>query len=615
MNILLFLAYFLFGSVAVKKLSNVSLLSIPFILFAFAVLMLYLFGITGNLEVGYYLCIGAAIVSGAYACTLNRKISFSVDEVVGVLIALIPFVWLYISIDSDFLFTGWDEFSFWGASIKIISATDALYNNGSPLSYAFKSYPPAQQLLQYFFVKSFGWKESTVLLAHGFFILSSLLFTAATLVQKRTSAASLAFLISIPTIYYFGFDFGHIFVDQLLAVVFAASIACALRKDTLHKFILLPATLFLLVEIKQMGLVFALFALFIAILNEIISLEIDISFRLKKAAAVGVTGLVSILASYKTWIVYLSTSGVVPVFQSDRGVERLWSDDNRQLALTLKELVKRLDDPTYFQMGGQLFSGMTIVTITLILSVASLSLILFSIKNKTEICNSLVFSVSMIVLWPVYVVFLLLCYLMFFSEYESIRLASFERYTATFLLAWIVSFISLTARLFTEKTNIFVRAVLCAMIISCIIFIPEQFYKDASNITSNDKWIKTRVNVKKFTDDLMPMMKNGDKAYFIQQQSRGFEKNIFNYSVLPHAANTWCWTLGKKYFESDVWTCDYDINQVTKGYSYLVIFTSDQQFWDNNSKYFKNWSGKVDETGIYKISRNDEGIAEIVKVK
>lgn len=113
----------------------------------------------------------------------------------------------------------------------------------------------------------------------------------------------------------------------------------------------------------------------------------------------------------------------------------------------------------------------------------------------------------MIVLWPVYVVFLLLCYLMFFSEYESIRLASFERYTATFLLAWIVSFISLTARLFTEKTNIFVRAVLCAMIISCIIFIPEQFYKDASNITSNDKWIKTRVNVKKFTDDLMPIMK------------------------------------------------------------------------------------------------------------
>lgn len=212
------------------------------------------------------------------------------------------------------------------------------------------------------------------------FVISA--FTAATLVQKRTSAASLAFLISIPTIYYFGFDFGHIFVDQLLAVVFAASIACALRKDTLHKFILLPATLFLLVEIKQMGLVFALFSLFIAILNEIISLEKAITFRLKKAVAVGVTGLVSILASYKTWIVYLSTSGVVPVFQSDRGIERLWSDDNRQLALTLKELVKRLDDPTYFQMGGQLFSGMTIVTITLILSVASLSLILFSIKIK-----------------------------------------------------------------------------------------------------------------------------------------------------------------------------------------------------------------------------------------
>lgn len=605
----------LFGSIAVKKFTRVNSLSVPFILFAFAVLVLYLFGITGNLEIGYYLCICSGIVSGAYACTLDRKISFSADEAIGVLIAFIPFLWLYTSIDREFLFTGWDEFSFWGASIKIISATDAIYNNGSPLSYAFKSYPPAQQLLQYFFVKSFGWKESTVLIAHGFFIMSAVLFTASTLVQKSSAASSLAFIIAIPVIYYFGFDFGHVFVDQLLAVIFSASIACALRKDTIHKFILFPATLFLLLETKQMGLVFALFALLIAILNEIISLEMDISYRLKRAAKVGVAGAVSIFASYKTWILYLSASGVVPVFQSDRGVERLWSDDNKQLALTLKELVKRIDDPAYFQMGGQVFSGLTIVMVTLVLSLASLSLIIFSVKNKAEICNSFVFSVSMIFLWPVYVIFLLLCYLMFFSEYESIRLASFERYTATFLLAWLISLICLTARIFTEQKNIIVRIILCAMMISCVIYIPEQFYKDANSITSNEKWIKTRVNVKRFADELMPIMKSGDKAYFIQQQSRGFEKNIFNYSVLPYAANTWCWTLGKKYFESDVWTCDRDINQVTQGYSYLVIFTSDKQFWENNSKYFTNWSGKDDETGIYKINRSADGTTEIVKIK
>lgn len=615
MNIFLFLAYLLFGAIAVKKLTSVSSLSVPFILFAFAILVLYLFGINGNLEFGYYLCIGTAIVSAAYSCTLDHKISFSIDEFIGILISLIPFLWLYVSIDSEFLFTGWDEFSFWGASIKIISATDAIYNNNSPLSYAFKSYPPAQQLLQYFFVKSFGWKESTVLVAHGFFIMSAVLFTASTLVQKSSVAASLAFIIAIPVIYYFGFDFGHVFVDQLLAVVFAASISCSFRKDTIYKFILFPAALFLLVEIKQMGLVFALFALLIAILNEIISLERDISYRLKRTVKVGVAGIIAIFASYKTWIQYLSASGVVPVFQSDRGIERLWSDDNKQLALTLKELVKRLDDPAYFQMGGQVFSGMTIVMVTLILSLVSLSLIIFSIKNITEICNSLVFSVSMIVLWPVYVVFLLLCYLMFFSEYESIRLASFERYTATFLLAWLISLICFTTRIFTEQKNIVVRIVLCTMMVSCILYIPEQFFKDASGITSNDKWIKTRVNVKKFADELMPMMNSGDKAYFIQQQSRGFEKNIFNYSVLPHAANTWCWTLGQKYFESDVWTCDRDINQVTKGYSYLVIFTSDKQFWDNNAKYFSNWGGKIDETGVYKINRSDDGIADIVKIK
>jgi len=64
---------------------------------------------------------------------------------------------LFFAIAPEFKFLGWDEFSFWASSQKLIFGTGELYNEHSPIF--LKSYPPGQQLFQYYLTKMTFWSE------------------------------------------------------------------------------------------------------------------------------------------------------------------------------------------------------------------------------------------------------------------------------------------------------------------------------------------------------------------------------------------------------------------------------------------------------------------------
>ena len=82
------------------------------------------------------------------------------------------------------------------------------------------------------------------------------------------------------------------------------------------------------------------------------------------------------------------------------------------------------------------------------------------------------------------------------------------------------------------------------------------------------------------------------QIYFISQASNGYERLIFNYDVAPNTVNTECWSLGDKYYDGDVWTCDYTIDKfknILKEYDYIVINKADNNF---TSKYHELFEDK-----------------------
>jgi hypothetical protein len=94
-----------------------------------------------------------------------------------------------------------------------------------------------------------------------------------------------------------------------------------------------------------------------------------------------------------------------------------------------------------------------------------------------------------------------------------------------------------------------------------------------------------------------------DKVYFIAQNTNGFERVMFYYAMLPYTSSMeWCWSLGKKYTESDVWTCDTGLAGQLKGYDYLAVYKGDRQFWDHAGALFAP-EAKDLSSGVFKILR------------
>jgi hypothetical protein len=98
-----------------------------------------------------------------------------------------------------------------------------------------------------------------------------------------------------------------------------------------------------------------------------------------------------------------------------------------------------------------------------------------------------------------------------------------------------------------------------------------------------------------------------EKVYFIAQNTNGLERAVFTYAMLPFTSSMeWCWSLGQKYFEGDVWTCNTSLESVLKGYTYLALYSADEQFWKNNGTLFDP-SVIGAKSGVFKINRQPNG--------
>lgn len=583
--------------------------------------IMYLFGIFNYLYAGYVLCIFSGIVFGitplanilksASEHNLNPITNSSAINLISSLIYCIPFVIIFAAINPNYLFTSWDEFSFWGASVKILYNTNEIYNSHSALPATFKAYPPLQPIIQYLFIAGDHWREWRILLAHDYFILSGLLFAATTIISNRF-ISSLAFISATTFLYYFRYPLSNILVDQLLGVVFLCGLTATHLDNRRIRIICVSLICFVLVGIKQVGLPLALFVMTYNAIKVYFNSKQPTIKKIKNIFSESLAFFVAIILAFKSWGVYLSYNLVVPAFSKEPLLDTIHSIDSNRFNGTINEFFSRIQSNLYIDLATPYFFRISLLNATvLIILLSVLCVILTPKKDKLKDTIS---HFSLFLMWIAYLGFLLFCYLLFFTEYEGLRLAAFERYAGTFQLAWLTIIFLMVIQKIASIMNTASYAFLALMLIIPFQFVPGWYWKDIDMINSNPNRIEQRLSINRFVSSFGGAIKPGDKVYFIHQNSTGFEKNIFNYSMQPNITNTWCWTIGKKYFDKDVWTCDKKIDELLDGYNYLAIYKSDKQFWDDNKHLFKNWSGNYNESGLYKISKNNNRV-ELTKIK
>ena len=413
----------------------------PLVWISFVTTFVYAFGIAGHLALGANLALALGIALGLATAWLTRHhLPKPCSDWLWALPYLIPLVVAYRAIPHDFVFLVWDEVGTWAKTQKLVFDTNSLLTADSPI--AIKSYPPGQIVFQYYLTRMTWWSEKHVLFAQILFVFCALMGTVGALVSRKGWAA-IVYLTLIPVIYFFHFDYTTIYADPLLAVMFAACLALALRpraREGLRDDLVLAACLCGFVLLKDMAVVFTALVVAIYVVNIAIGAE-RASSPPARAGQAGMAVLICGLAVglvLRSWKWYVSTIDTSTTSFSPISIDSFTQEAFlARFGKTVTAFIHQLLKPEYFasdallgRFGGSLAQVMTALVL--------LGLVITAVAAGRRRVVAFIATQAIFAGAIGYLLFLLWLYLAFFTEYEGVRVASFERYSMTYLLAWLL---------------------------------------------------------------------------------------------------------------------------------------------------------------------------------
>lgn len=617
MNLILFLLSTLGYISFLSRQQGLGMYRAPFLFCCASTLILYAAALIGYLLAGLWvtLILGLGLLVLEALHWWRIRFAFNLRTLALGGLFLLPFTWWYLAIDSAFQFLLWDEFSFWASSAKIIYETNALFNADSPIF--LKSYPPGQQLFQYYVTKLTGWSEKNVLYAQGFWLLSGLLCITGSLV-KRPFNIAVTFLLSCVLLYYFEYSFSSIYSDALLGICFGACLVLAFNPNrSFMAWAGLTTALATLILIKEIALLLMLivWALYVLLgLFKRLQVTGYPAMSVREVATRSLGCLLLVLVVQRSWAWYVGQIGGTR--QETVGlIEKLTSIiANGRLEQTWLEFLLRLAKPQYLKWSlfNEAMGPSIWLTLALLVTVAILS-----IRQHLPL-ERLRMSVMFVTVYAgglAYVGILFFSYLVFFSEYEGVRLASFERYLSTYVLAMgLITFASYMS-IFDAKAINRQRLNQLIVALTVLLLAPPLFFKELKQIQSAGPSATLRRDIETFAAEVKQHVQPGEKTYFVAQNSNGLERTMFYYAMLPNTIATgWCWSFGQKYFEGDVWTCDKKLPELIQGYDYLAVYHADAQFWQVAGDLFEP-QAKGLLRGVFKINQGKALVPLFMQLK
>jgi hypothetical protein len=586
----------------IKPLSSI------YILICFKVLVLYIFGIYGNLYLGVNLLFIFSIVIIFFILKNYLNKIFQKLHLRHIYL-LFPYLIYVVMIPNNYFFKSQDEFVWWGASTKWMFDNNHFVTDEFPGGQ--RHYPPGQQLFQYYFLKITFWSEANVLRAQNFFILSAILYTVSEM-SRRTSLIPITFFIASCALYAFQFGYATIMNDALLGSAYAAAVTSSLKLERkLLSFLKLTLTMFILILLKDIGIVLAIIVISISSYNLFLIERESLSTKKSILTAlvflsVTLTLVFTLRSSWQSYV--LSINSIVNLKHLDF-LLILQGNFTGNFEPITREFLRRVWSGIFLDL--KIFK-ISILFTTIIFSVYSLILI-FRMPIRSYF-KSIAILIIYLVGLTVFILLHLYLYIIWFGDYEGPRLASFERYVGVYYLSWLIMLIPVSIQQFIKVNNAesFIRIRFGLILILIISFIVSVVLHSKHIFTPSNQ-IEIRQEIYASTEVIKKYISTGQKVYFIQQNSLGYEQSLFGYLMRPYDARNWCWSIGEKYYPNDVWTCDRELKELVKDYDYLYIYRADEKFW-NNSKELFDHDEVGNKTGIYKIFR-DKNTVTLVNVK
>jgi hypothetical protein len=600
------LGYLIYG-----QRKGLSALNSIIVSFSFIIFIQYWFGLFDHLLLGLYviwtlgICLFFTYIKTFISDALKK---FQLKDV-AILLYVIPFFIVFYSVPDNYQFSIGDEFADWGMAIKYMHENNKLYSFFSRDYFQYRHYPPAQQLFQYFFLGKSQWSEHAVMYSQLLLILGAQVSLFSTS-RNRYILGALGFFASLTLMMYFHFFYNNIYADGLLAVYFAATFGFIIRsKCSWFENAICCLMLFVLVQIKQVGLVFSailLMCYLIKILFSQITREnkrwifSPNLFATSKKNLNGssiypisffIVALLSVVISSQSWSIFRQFHNLVgnkieKIPALIRFFEAPLSD--QMLSATHLFIIRMVEQSFTFNISFY----QIILTLFILGSVLSLLL-----NRKSRFVD---FSMITVIGFGsiVYFLFVLFSYIVFFSEFEGTTLSGFERYTAIYFIGWVfILFGYMTQFTLTDgfRKAIFLFSVAYLLLLHP----PHNFYQVIGNNKVDLKILDQRSKMINFKNEIGYLDSNA-KIFLVAQGHGELIKSIFYNTFMPQQLSTGCYSFGRPYGVEDIYTCNKSFLDSINGYDYLVLFDADVQFWALNDSLFPPDSRGLN-SGVFKV--------------
>ncbi len=603
----------------------------PVFSIALIIVLLFLCGSVGLLQIGaraitvvgllllVYCCIDTFVALKSHKILWKRAIEIYLP--VGTIIFIVCGVTYYFLSKQAIIF-GWDEF-FWGQFAKALYHSNAFYGIKDAVFQGHVRYLPGMSLFQYyFFTFKNQFTSGALYFASGVTVLSGICYLV-NFAQRKILSISVAVMSGFfIVIALHPFPFVTIIVDGILGIFFGAGLVfivferCNVVAATL---VLLPIVCSLML-IKEMGLLFSLIITGVFLLKCVLY---DIFESRKFRTLLKVVVCIAIL------------------FVSPFILRALWMHHLANLNVKLpyhyfspKNIIATLFHPTNIQAAVIKSFFLEMLTSGFIFLLAVFSVI-FCInhainpdREKHELSKTLLLYFASVAGIIPYTLMLLISYFFMFTLHDELVLASFVRYTDSFLIG--IAFLAATSIIAQKNKKVLVAFFVMLTIVFCLIHVRTSLYFTSifKPKTFALKHTYSGILQKKLKPLLLlakqhiPADRN---VWIISQGSGGLDLMIFRYYLMPRKVNEsgewlekqglWAVNFSRKSFSTWLYNgAETKISNESPYYSYLLLVKTNKYFW---KKYGSMFQGSIDQNKkyrLFKIHFNENQEATFIKI-
>ena len=585
------------------------------------VLVLFLAGIFTNLFVGEVLvCIlsGAAYITALIWVIKKKNLkefvrNFFTPGFVGFILILAGVCYFNYG-RMAYL---WDEFSHWADIVKVMTLLDDFGTN--PQSYSLvQSYPPGMSLFQYFLEKLYLWtslhkfSEWRLYASYQVFILAFFMpfLKKLDFKQSITAVVSMVVILLCPLPFYQDV-YASIYIDPAVAILSGIGLASIFinREKNLFYLLWISSICSMLVLAKDAGLLFAAFIVIVYILDYIFEQKDSVKSK-NQSKFIPLLHFIIIILSVcipkLLWSWQLKRTNAKVLFSKPYNIAEFI------------QVIKGED--TSYRMEVWYIFRHAVRTRTVDLGVPISYFLLFFIEIALLIFLVVMFSKygrykrgkgwvlvgGICVQLAVYLIGLFASYIFKFSNYEAVRLASFERYmNIAYLSGWIVVvLLLLTAFQSMRKYTTFFGVVLLGIM---FYITPMRSVKDIVSRATVFRSINVRATytlVSKTVEETVP---EGARIYIISQEDNGFDHKVIQFSVRPCSVQSSDWSIGIPFYDGDVWTRNISPEEWSEvlfsEFDYVLLYKVNDYFVENYAGLFEN-AESIGDCSVYRVNKD-----------